>query len=151
MKYKRQSKIVKIIQQQPVKTHEQLVELLEKEGMKVTQATVSRDIKELGLVKIASPSGGSMYSMPNNITTRSNEAMQSLSSTLIEVTCAMHTVVIKTYPGMASAMCAFIDDKLKNEFIGSIAGDDTIFIIAHDNDHAVAFVKKLKDFLNRGA
>lgn len=151
MKYKRQSRIVKIIQEQPVKTHEQLVEILKTEGMQVTQATVSRDIKELGLVKTASPGGGSMYAMPDIVKSRSSDAMQSLGSTLIEVTCAMHTVVIKTYPGMASAMCAFIDDKLKSEFIGSIAGDDTIIIIAHDPDHAAAFVKKLKGFLNRGA
>ena len=66
MKYKRQSRIAKIIQEQPVKTHEQLVDILESEGMTCTQATVSRDIKELGLVKKPVPGGGSVYAIPNS-------------------------------------------------------------------------------------
>lgn len=153
MKYKRQSRILKIIQEQPVKTHEQLVDILKNEGMSVTQATVSRDIKELGLVKTASPDGGSMYSAPNAIRNISSGSAinNSIGSALTEIRCAMHTVVIKTYPGMASAMCAFIDEKLHTEFIGSIAGDDTIIIITQDTECAEVFVKKFKGMLNRGA
>lgn len=150
MKYKRQSRILKIIQEQPVKTHEQLVDILKNEGMRVTQATVSRDIKELGLIKTASPDGGSVYSAPLSVKQGSGNAITSIANALTEIRCAMHTVVIKTYPGMASAMCAFIDEKLHTEFIGSIAGDDTIIIITQDTDHAEAFVKKFKSLLNRG-
>ncbi len=144
MKYKRQSRIVKIIQEQPIKTHEQLVEVLESEGMKVTQATVSRDIKELGLIKVPSSSGGSVYATPPAVKGRSKDVIRSMGETLLEISSAMHTVVIKTYPGMASAMCAFIDEKLGSEFVGSIAGDDTIFVITRDPECAENFVKRLR-------
>lgn len=144
MKYKRQSRIAKIIQEQPVKTHEQLVEILESEGIKVTQATVSRDIKELGLIKTPSPEG-SVYAMPPMAKGHSEETVRSFGETILEVSCAMHTVVIKTYPGMAPAMCAFIDERMQADFVGSIAGDDTILIIAQDQERAELFVKKLRN------
>jgi transcriptional regulator of arginine metabolism len=143
MKYKRQSRIAKIIQEQPIKTHDQLVEILDREGIKVTQATVSRDIKELGLIKTPSPEG-SVYAMPPAAKGHSEAAVRSFAETIIEVSCAMHTVVIKTYPGMAQAMCAFIDERMSADFVGSIAGDDTILIIAHDPERAEQFVKKLR-------
>lgn len=143
MKYKRQSRIAKIIQEQPIKTHDQLVELLGKEGIKVTQATVSRDIKELGLIKTPSPDG-SIYAMPQPQKGHSDETVRSFGEALTEVSCAKHTVVIKTYPGMAPALCAFIDERMKADFVGSIAGDDTILVIAADSEHAEMFVKKLR-------
>lgn len=146
MKYKRQSRIIKIIKENQIKTHEQLVYMLMSEGMKVTQATVSRDIKDLGLIKVPSPSGGSVYSMPTSVGERSEGAMRSMGETIVEISCAMHTVVIKTYPGMASAMCAFLDDKMRNDFLGSVAGDDTIIIVTQDSTHAESFVKKLRTF-----
>ena len=147
MKYKRQSLIVKIIQEQPIKTHEQLVELLENEGMRVTQATVSRDIKELGLIKTSASGGGSVYAMPTSIKVQSKNTMNSMNDAITEISCAMNIVVIKTYPGMASGVCAFLDEKFKSDFLGSIAGDDTIFIAAHDIEKAEIFIKKLRGFL----
>lgn len=146
MKYKRQSRITKIIKENQIRTHEQLVNMLKNEGMYVTQATVSRDIKELGLVKVPAKGGGSMYSMPSAVNERSANAIMSMAESITEISCAMHTVVIKTYPGMASAACAFLDDKMKNDFLGSVAGDDTIIIITQDAEKAENFVKKLHTF-----
>ena len=147
MKYKRQSRIAKIIQEQPVKTHEQLVDILESEGMTCTQATVSRDIKELGLVKKPVPGGGSVYAIPNSDKSKSEEAIRSLGDTVVSIKRAVHTVVIRTYSGIAPAMCTYIDEMLGDEFLGSIAGDDTIFIIAENPARAEEFDTKLKGIL----
>lgn len=144
MKYKRQSMIIKIIKDHQIKTHEQLVDMLNAEGIKVTQATVSRDIKELGLIKIPLSSGGSVYSTPSAANERSENALGSINDSILEINSALHTVIIKTFPGMASAVGAFLDNKMKNEFLGSVAGDDTIVVITHDTEHAEAFVKKLR-------
>lgn len=144
MKYKRQGQIVKIIKEKNIKTHEQLIEELNKLGYNVTQATISRDIKDLGLVKIPVPGGGAIYSVSSISDSETNKKLDMFSDTVIDIDSAMHTVVIKTYPGMAQAVAASVDSMMKNEFLGSIAGDDTVLIIAHDKDSAVKITEKLR-------
>ena len=152
MKTQRQNKILEIIENNDVETQEQLAELLCKEGFVATQATVSRDIKELRLVKISSvgkdgKQGRSKYSqnsVKNEIDTRFTEKFKSiLSEMVLRISYAGHMVVLKTYPGMAQAACAAIDSLDISDIIGSLAGDDTIFIVMSTENDAMDFVKKL--------
>lgn len=148
MKYKRQGQIIRIIKEQPVKTHEQLIEALNESGYSVTQATISRDIKDLGLVKVPHPDGGSVYAVSQDIAPASDSNLDVFAQTVIDIDCALHTVVIKTYPGMASAIGVAIDGALKNQFLGSIAGDDTVLIIASSVDGANKIAEKLRKLFN---
>lgn len=143
MKYKRQGQILKIIKSKKIKTHEQLIEELNKSGFSVTQATVSRDIKEMGLIKAPDPEGGSMYAMASGISGE-GKPINIFSDAVRDIECALHTVVIKTYPGMASAVAASVDSAMHNDFLGSIAGDDTLLIIASDEEKASDIMKKLR-------
>lgn len=144
MKYKRQGQIIKIIKEKNIKTHEQLIEELNKLGYNVTQATISRDIKDLGLVKIPISGGGAIYSVSSTSDSETNKKLDMFSDTVIDIDSAMHTVVIKTYPGMAQAVAASVDSMMKNEFLGSIAGDDTVLIIAYDKESAIEITEKLR-------
>ena len=123
MKYKRQGQILRIVHEQNIKTHEQLIEELEKCGYKVTQATVSRDIKDLGLVKIPMPSGGSVYSSPDDIPEEMDRRINVITDTVRSVEYALNSVVVRTYPGMASAVAASVDSTMRGDFLGSVAGD----------------------------
>lgn len=143
MKYKRQGQILKIIKSKKIKTHEQLIEELNKSGFSVTQATVSRDIKEMGLIKAPDPEDGSMYAMASGISGE-GKPINIFSDAVRDIECALHTVVIKTYPGMASAVAASVDSAMHNDFLGSIAGDDTLLIIASDEEKASDIMEKLR-------
>ena len=103
MKYKRQNQIINIVKSRPVHTHDELIDLLRAEGHSVTQATVSRDIKELGLIKIQSGDGSQIYSMPEPAA-ENVARMELVADSVRQVVSALHTVVINTYPGMASAV-----------------------------------------------
>lgn len=158
MKTQRQNKILEIIENNDVETQEQLAELLCKEGFVATQATVSRDIKELRLVKISSvgkdgKQGRSKYSqnsVKNEIDTRFTEKFKSiLSEMVLRISYAGHMVVLKTYSGMAQAACAAIDSLDISDIIGSLAGDDTIFIVMSTENDAMDFVKKLSKSISR--
>ncbi len=151
MKYKRQGQILKIIKDNKIKTHEQLIEELHKAGFNVTQATVSRDIKEMGLVKVPIAGGGSVYSAASAVADRTDKHINLFSDAVREIECALHTIVIKTYPGMAPAVAASVDSAMRGEFLGSIAGDDTLLIIASDADKASEISEKLrKIFYSKG-
>ncbi len=144
MKYRRQGQILKIIQEQNIKTHEQLIVELNKCGFKVTQATVSRDIKELGLIKIPFPDGGSVYATSSDIPEELDRRINMITDTVRSVEYAMNDIVIKTYPGMASAVAASVDASMRGEFVGSIAGDDTLLIIAANEEKAAEITEKLR-------
>lgn len=144
MKYKRQGQIIKIIKGQTIKTHEQLIEELNKAGFNVTQATVSRDIKELGLIKVPVQGGGSAYSVSHGLEEASEKKLNMFSDAVVDIDNAMHTVVIKTYPGMANAVAASVDSIMRNEFLGSIAGDDTVLIITSNPEAALDVTEKLR-------
>lgn len=144
MKYKRQGQIIKIVKSKQIKTHEQLIDELARAGYSVTQATVSRDIKELGLIKVPVPGGGSVYSVSHSLEEDSERKLNMFSDAVIDIDNAMHTVVIKTYPGMANAVAASVDSIMKNEFLGSIAGDDTVLIIASDPEAALGITENLR-------
>ena len=144
MKYKRQGQIIKIIKEKQIKTHEQLIDELNKAGYNVTQATVSRDIKDLGLIKLPVQGGGSIYAVSQISEQDSDRQLNMFSDAVLDIDCALHTVVIKTYAGMAQAVAASVDALMKNEFLGSVAGDDTVLIIAASPEFAADIAEKLR-------
>lgn len=149
MKLKRQAAIMQIISQQDVKTQEELSEILARMGYETTQATISRDIKELRLVKVNSLTGGYKYSAPaqgedSGFLPRLRTIFREC---VLNIQQAQNLVVINTITGMANA-AAFAIDQLKIEnIIGTIAGDDTILVILADNDHASAFCDTARKML----
>ena len=147
MKYKRQGQILRIIHEKNIKTHEQLIGELNKCGYNVTQATVSRDIKELGLIKIPLPDGGSVKTYTNQIPLQIHRRKKMITDTLISVHNQMNKNILKTIRGMASAVAASVDASMRNEFLGSIAGDDTLLIIARNEEKAAEIAEKLIQLL----
>ena len=144
MKYKRQNAIIKIVKTKPVRTHDELIAELFNEGYRVTQATVSRDIKELGLIKVPSVNGTSVYSVPEPMNVVTPTRIDMVSDSVKEINTALHTVVINTFPGMASAVAAAIDGALKNDILGSIAGDDTVLVITRSESIAMETENRIK-------
>ncbi len=145
MRKDRQQKILEIIDIYPIETQDELTKRLRECGYEVTQATVSRDIKRLHLVKVQSD-GRSRYSLPRVNKFDTNEKYRNiLHQTISAVHCANNMVVIRTYTGMANAACAAIDAMQSELLLGSIAGDDTIFIVATNNRAAEEFVNILKN------
>lgn len=150
MKNLRQKKILEIIEKYDVETQGDLTKLLEKNGISATQATVSRDIKELRLIKIST--GGSSdvkykyaaNNLSSEIDTRlGNKFKNILSETIVSVKYASNIVVMKTYAGMAQGAGAVIDALDVPTLIGSVAGDDTVIIVMTSEDDAKDFTKKL--------
>lgn len=150
MKTQRQIKILEIIQKNQIKTHEQLIKRLNSEGYDVTQSTVSRDIKDLGLIKLPSKEGGYIYSTPKeqvDIVSKTNM----FSNVIISAEYSMNSIVIKTYPGMAPAVAASIDTEMKTEVLGSIAGDDTVLVIARTPEESNEVSRKIMNiFMSKG-
>ena len=120
MKFQRQAKILELIETNEIETQEELSSRLRLLGYETTQATVSRDIKELRLIKILSPSGKYRYATAQNL------------------------VVIKTFPALAPAAANAIDAMRLPNALGSISGDDTVFIAMKDNESAVEFCEATK-------
>ncbi len=146
MKYKRHSKILKIISESDITTQEGITKVLRDDGFNVTQATVSRDIKELGLVKIPTSDGSYRYTVAGaNVSDITSKHLDIFSGAVKSVTCALHTIVIKTFSGAASAVAASIDTSIGDEILGSIAGDDTILIIAESVEKAQVIQQKLTE------
>ncbi len=145
MKTSRQSKIIEIIQKNEVETQDELSALLEKEGFRVTQATVSRDIRELKLTKIPTAGGRQKYAVitdaPENL---SKKYERVLREGFLSMDMAQNILVIKTVSGMASAVCAAIDAMKMREIVGSIAGDDTIMCAIRTVDDTYAVMKKIR-------
>lgn len=145
MKKNRQSKIIEIIQKNEVETQDELSALLEKDGFRVTQATVSRDIRELKLTKIPTAGGRQKYAVitdaPENL---SKKYERVLREGFLSMDMAQNILVIKTVSGMASAVCAAIDAMKMREIVGSIAGDDTIMCAIRTVDDTYAVMKKIR-------
>ena len=150
MKTRRQAKILEFIQRNDVETQEELSAYLVREGFQVTQATVSRDIRELKLTKIAMDNGKQKYAV---ITDADSGMMEKYARVLregfISMDLAKNIVVIKTVSGMAGAVCAAIDAMKFQEMVGSIAGDDTIICIIRDDEEAVKIMKKLRKIVGK--
>lgn len=134
MKQQRQKAILNIISANAVETQEDLLSLLEKQGFMTTQATVSRDIRELGLDKVPYSGNRKKYVAKIKGNHAVDSYMQVLSTSIVSMECAENIIVVKTVPGMAMAAGAAIDALRLDGVVGCIAGDDTIFVaIKHSN------------------
>jgi transcriptional regulator of arginine metabolism len=135
MKQNRQAKILEIIENSDIETQDELLVKLAEAGYKATQATVSRDIREMKLTKVAGSSGRQKYALEKN---KNHESMESyrqvLSSGILSVEAAENIIVIKTVSGVAMAVAAALDNMEINGLMGSIAGDDTIFLAVRSKE-----------------
>ena len=148
MKSGRHSKILEIIEKYPIETQDELLTHLKAEGYITTQATISRDIKEMRLVKALDSNGKYHYIAPSENTGNVRSTFESLfTSSVISVDIAQNIVVVKTYSVMANAVCAALDSTDNNAVVGTIAGDDTIFIACRNSELAQALTHKLKKLI----
>jgi len=144
MKYNRHAKIIELIENTPVETQEELADKLKEAGLEVTQATVSRDIKELRLIKVMDSNGRYRYAqMGQNDSTLSNRLLMVLSQSLVSSDYANNILVVKTLPGMAQGVASAIDAFKFTDILGSIAGDDTIMIVCRTESVAREISAKL--------
>ncbi|MBR3988768.1 MAG: arginine repressor [Clostridia bacterium] len=148
MKLNRHQKILELIKLYPINTQEELLLKLRAEGYTVTQSTVSRDIKSLRLQKALLGDGNYRYIAPEGKQSEKKSGFSGiLTSSVVSAEAAVNLVVVKTYSGMAGAACAAIDSIDFAGVVGSLAGDDTIFIACKDNDSAKDFVLQLNKLL----
>lgn len=146
MKQSRHQKILDIISKNEISTQDGLIEKLAEEGYVVTQATISRDIKRLHLTKRLSSSGKYIYSVTNQML-QNSRSQQLLADAVIKTDYAQNVAVIKCRVGMGSAVGAIIDQMDWDSVVGTIAGDDTIFVLLRTEEKAKKFQDTLNDLL----
>ncbi|MCI9070196.1 arginine repressor [Clostridium sp.] len=148
MKSKRHNKILEIINNNDIETQEELAESLKYSGYDVTQATVSRDIKLLKLVKVQNESGKYKYISPVKEERDINDKLYSiLKNAAIDVEKVDKFVVIKTLTGAASAAAEAIDTLYSNDVAGTIAGDNTIFVLVRTDEKALELISKVRKMI----
>lgn len=149
MKVNRHAKILELINKYRIETQEELAEHLNKEGFKVTQATVSRDIRDLKLTKVPSEEGKQRYAPHQSTDNAMGEKyIRVLRDSYISMDMAQNILVIKTVSGMASAVCAALDAMKWNEIVGSIAGDDTIMCAIRSVDDTIEVMDKISKIVS---
>ena len=142
MRYTRQAKILELIASNDIETQDELAKMLVQNGFKVTQATVSRDIKELKLIKVLGPDGKYKYATGQTSDPLSSERyMNLIRDMMISVASAENIVVVKTMSGCAAACAEAIDSLEMDGVVGTIAGDNTIFLAASSREKAEHLVK----------
>lgn len=150
MKFQRQAKILDLIDRLEIETQEELTDQLRGFGYNTTQATVSRDIKELHLIKtLSAETGKYKYAVAasgpaDSFTTRLRNIFREC---VTEINAAQNMVVIKTLPGLGQAAAMAIDAMRATEVVGTLGGDDTVFAVMKDNESAARFCEQAKDIL----
>ena len=147
MKVKRQSKIIELISRYEIETQEELADYLNKAGYRVTQATVSRDIRELKLTKVQSESGKQRYVALQHQGPFSDKYIRVLKDGFVSMDIAQNILVIKTVSGMAMAVAAALDAIHFHEIVGCIAGDDTILCAVRSTEDNVQVMDKIRRLL----
>ena len=145
MKSKRHAKILELIQKNDIETQEDLLVYLEKEGCQVTQATVSRDIRELKLTKVATGNGKQKYAaLTESAEDMRDKYIRIFKDGFISMDRAQNILVVKTVSGMAMAVAAALDAMNWHEIVGSIAGDDTIMCAVRTTQDTAALMDRLR-------
>ena len=147
MKKKRHDKILEIIKEYEIDTQGDLAQMLRESGFNVTQATVSRDIRELGLVKVTASGGKQKYQAAKPVNEQKNRLIRVLKDSVQSVDQAQNILVIKTGSGMAMAAAAALDHLEFPEVVGSIAGDDTIMAAVRTSEETVLLMEKIRRML----
>ncbi|MEG1929851.1 MAG: arginine repressor [Anaerovorax sp.] len=146
MRYSRQNKILDIINTDEIETQEQLVAILRANNFHVTQATISRDIKELQLIKTIASNGRYKYSVGNSLDQPvSDRFVKIFKETIQSVSASGNIVLVKTLSGCASAAAEAVDSLNFPNIIGTIAGDNTILLVADDPSNVPSIVKKFSE------
>ncbi|MDO4305529.1 MAG: arginine repressor [Eubacteriales bacterium] len=150
MKVARHEKIIELIHQYDIDTQEELAAKLNEAGFKVTQATVSRDIRALKMTKVAGKDGKSRYAiLEDSPSSLSDKYTRVLHDALTSIDVGQNMIVIKTVPGMAMGVAAALDALKWPEILGSIAGDDTVMCASRTSEQAQAARDKLKSILKK--
>ncbi len=150
MKIARHNKIIELINEYDIETQDELASKLRMAGYNVTQATVSRDIRELKLTKVTTDIGRQKYIVVQNKDMKMNDKyIRILRDGFVSMEMAMNILVIKTVPGMAMAVAAALDAMEMNEIVGSIAGDDTIMCAVKGIDETIIVMAKIRKLINK--
>ena len=148
MKTVRQVAILDIIEKQEIETQEELASALNARGIRVTQATVSRDIKELRLLKVLTPSGKYKYATgdqaDNNLTDR---FIRMLAESLLSVSSANNLIVVKTLSGSANVAAEALDSMHWPEVVGTLAGDNTVLLIIRSNEETITVTSRIREMM----
>ncbi len=149
MKNDRQTMILEIISNEAIETQEQLLNRLQTRGIRCTQATISRDIKQLHLIKEPVGQGAYKYAVSDN-RTKLNVAAKLRTifrECIVSIDYAQNIVVVKTMPGLANGACSALDNMNMNDIVGSLAGDDTALLVMRNNEAAELLCQEIKDML----
>lgn len=148
MKSQRQKRILELVSRYEIETQEEMMGRLQSEGFKVTQATVSRDLKELKLTKTLTARGTYRYAV--NVERQHAGSIKfnnAMVDSIIQVDHSLNNIVIKTYPGLAQAVASGVDALNMQSILGCVAGDDTIIIVTRDTESAEQISKTLTDLM----
>lgn len=148
MKSERQNRILELVSKYEIETQEEMMERLRSEGYAVTQATVSRDLKELKLTKALTAGGSYRYCVSHGRNHTGNVRLNNaMADSIVHVDYSMNNVVIKTYPGLAQAVASSIDSMNMHSILGCVAGDDTIIIVSRDEASSAEISEKLRELM----
>ncbi|CVK19654.1 MULTISPECIES: arginine repressor [Sporomusa] len=152
MKTLRHSKIKEIVERYVIETQEDLADALSKQGIDITQATVSRDIKELMLIKVPTGDGRYRYAFPpeQNIVLSQARMERTFHDSIVTIDYSQNIVVLRTLPGTAQAVAYTIDYVKWPEIIGTVAGDDTIFVLVKPVEAVPQVIAKFQSLMGRG-
>lgn len=145
MKGDRQKRIIELVNNRNIATQEELAEILKAEGFNVTQSTVSRDIRELALIKVGNDETQRYVSFNNPENSSKEKYIRICRDGIVSIKCAQNLCVIKCVSGMAMAVAAALDAIKFKEIVGSIAGDDTIFVAAANSKDAKFLAEKFNE------
>lgn len=149
MKASRHARIKEIIDSQAVETQEELAEALRRRGIEVTQATVSRDIKELMLIKVPTGDGRYRYAFPpeQNVVFSQSRLERAFQDSVVAMDYSLNLIVIRTVPGMAQAVAYAVDSTRWPEIIGTVGGDDTIFVLVKPPEAAEKVLARFRSLM----
>lgn len=145
MKARRQAKILELIKNQAIETQEELADALGRQGIQVTQATVSRDIKELQLNKVPTGDGRYRYALPDEVAPGSWDRRRRIfQESVLGIDFSENIIVIRSLPGTAQGVASAVDHLGWAEFIGTVAGDDTVMIVVRPKEAAPELVERIR-------
>ena len=148
MKSQRHARILELVSKHEIETQEEMMSRLQSEGFKVTQATVSRDLRELKLTKTLTARGTYRYSVNQGRQHAGNVKLNNaMVDSIVQVDYSLNTVVIKTYPGLAQAVASAVDALNMHSILGSVAGDDTIIVVTRSVEDAKEINEKITDLM----
>ena len=148
MKARRHMMIRQLITERPIETQEELAEQLKQKGFKVTQATISRDIKELRLIKVLSDGEKYCYSLPDRAPFSTNQLLRVFKESVSSISSSGNLIVVKTLSGTASAVAEAIDGLGWTEILGTIAGDNTILVVASSSKETKGLLRRFDEIMS---